>query len=195
MKPVNCEGLAFEHSAQSAARLSDFIAGLHAAGRHAIPGSSGTWWHQHEAYSAVRVPSFHCGLPTSKELLGLWLRFAPMVSFLTETRGEDVSASWLYLCRDSHYGLESLDHGARGNVRKGLRELTFGFLTYDEVMQNGLAAFVDNRQRFGLDDGTRTAFEAEYRWMRGVPGVRFMGAWFGGELAAFVSLNVIDDWV
>ena len=84
-------------------------------------------------------------------------------------------------------------HGA--NVRKGLRELTFGFLTYDEVMENGLAAFVDNRQRFGLDDGTRTAFEAEYGWMRGVPGVRFMGAWHGGELAAFVSLNVVDDWV
>jgi hypothetical protein len=195
MIPINSEGLASEHSAQPATSLTDFIAGLHAAGRHVIQGSAGTWWHQYEAYSAVRVPSFYCGCPTSRELLGLWWRFAPMVSFLTEGRESDASGSWLYLCRDRHYGLEFLDHGARGNVRKALRELTFGFLTFDEVMQKGLAAFVDNRQRFGLNDGTRVAFEAEYGWMREVPGVRFLGAWFGGELAAFVSLNVVDDWV
>lgn len=123
MKPVNSEGLPTESSAQLAARMSDFVAGLYSAGCHVIQGSAGTWWHQHEGYSTVRVPSFHCGLPTSRGLLRLWLRFAPMVSSLTETRGDDVSASWLYLCRDSHYGLESLDHGARGDVREGLRAL------------------------------------------------------------------------
>jgi hypothetical protein len=83
----------------------------------------------------------------------------------------------------------------RRNVRRGLRELTIAPFSVDELLTRGMQAFCDTRRRTGLGDGTPEGFRAYFAARGRLSEVSYLGAWKDDELAAFLTILAVDDWV
>jgi hypothetical protein len=77
----------------------------------------------------------------------------------------------------------------------GIKELKIAWLTAHEMLTFGKAAYCETRGRAGLSDGTEEEFLKRFRWRAKCPGHVFLGAWRDHQLAAFLSLIEVDDWV
>jgi len=176
--------------------LSDYVRGLAGAGRRVFPGANSSYWAQYEPGTMVRVPMHCLQPPSARELWRLhWIRLSPLVSFITEPANTAQADSTLYLCRDHAYCLQKLDHAARTNIRRGLRELKIEFLTHEQVLCSGARAFIDNHRKFNPATATAEEFRRQYSGPTGVPGNVFIGAWKDHVLAAFIHVVFVDDWV
>jgi hypothetical protein len=183
------------HKAQTIS-LREYAANLARSGVHVLPGGPGTFWTRDQNSAMIRRPIFHVGPPTPNEVREV-LRSgrATVASYLLEPDERHTANTWLYLCTDHAYALEKLDYTMRKNVRRGLRELTIAPLTSAELLAHGAQAFCDTRRRLGLRDGTPEAFRqlfiAQVNW----PEMVFLGAWKDNQLAAFLSIIEVEDWV
>jgi len=161
-----------------------------------LPGAQGTFWTRHESGAMVRRPTFHVGPPAPGEVQEI-LRHgrAAVASYLVEPDERHPANTWLYLCTDQVYALEKLVYTTRKNVRRGLKELRIAPLTAEELLAHGAQAFCDSRRRNGLSDGTPVVFGERFANRASMPEVVSLGAWKDGQLAAFLTITEVDDWV
>lgn len=144
----------------------------------------------------MRVPRFHLASPSPGEFRKtLWRGWVAAKSYLLPPDARHPANAYLYVCMDRGYALDKLPSAMRRNVRRGLRELRIAPLTSEELLAHGLQAFYDTRRRVGLSDGTLAEFQRRFHWRARCPGHGFLGAWKGDQLAAFLSLIEVDDWV
>src|SRR5205085_12300160 len=102
--------------------------------------------------------------------------------------------AWLYLCTDHGYTLDKLSGNMRREVTRGLKELTISSLLPDQVLTHGTQAFCETRRRLGLSDGTLEEFRKRFT-TQGLPEIVYLGAWKDNQLAAFLSILEVDNWV
>jgi hypothetical protein len=178
--------------------LREYAEGLRAAGIRVVPGSKATLWAAAADRVLWRIPAFHVGTPSPAEVDGALRRTGALVaSYLVEPDEQNAANAWLYLCSDDAYGLGTRAPAMRRNVRRGLRDLSIRAITPAEVLAHGRTAFCDTRRRTGLDDGTPGGFQRYFASGGGVdgPGRTYLGAWKDAQLAAFVTIVHVDDWV
>src|SRR5262249_29660959 len=75
------------------------------------------------------------------------------------------------------------------------RELRLMALSLGELLVHGAPAFYDTRRRSGLDDGTSLGFRSYFELHPRLRGRAYLGAWKDSQLAAFVTVLHVDDWV
>ena len=180
------------------ATLRQYAESLRAAGIRVVPGSQGTFWAAAADRVLWRVPIFHVGAPSAAEVdRALRLTRAIVASYVVEPDAQNAANAWLYVCSDHDYALGARVPAMRRNVRRAMRELTIRALSPAELRAHGHRAFCDTRWRTGLDDGTPSGFERYFACRGGVsgPGRTYLGAWRDGQLAAFVTILHVDDWV
>jgi hypothetical protein len=176
--------------------LVEYVRGMAAAGRRFYPGSASACWVQYEPGTMIRLPIHSLQFPITGELSRLyWVRLAPLVSFLVDPDSQHPADSVLYICRDKRYSLQKLEHAARTNIRRGLREFRITFLTHAQLLRHGEQAFIDNHRKFDPAAATAEEFKRQYAGLTSGPGNVFIGAWKDDILAAFVHLVFVDDWV
>jgi len=182
-----------EHTARS---LAEYAADLASSGVQVLPGAPGTFWTRHESGAMVRRPTFHVGPPASGELREVLLHGrAAVASYLVEPDERHPANTWLYLCTDHDYSLEKLSGKMRRETRRGLEEFKISCLTPDQLLAHGVQAFCDTRRRNGLSDGTPEEFYRLFSAEAKLPEIVFLGAWRDNQLAAFLTITEVDDWV
>jgi hypothetical protein len=180
------------------ATLRQYAESLQAAGIRVVPGSQGTFWAGAADRVLWRLPIFHVGAPSSAEVDDALRRTRAVVaSYLVEPDAQNAANAWLYLCSDRDYALGTRVPAMRRNVRRAMRDLSIRELSPRELLAHGHRAFCDTRRRTGLDDGTQDGFERYFACRGGVagPGRTYLAAWRDDQLAAFVTILHVDDWV
>jgi hypothetical protein len=176
--------------------LSEYAADLVRSGTRIVSGAPGTFWATHESAALMRRPIFLLTRPSTHEVHhALWSGRAAIASYLQEPDERHPANAWLYLCTDHSYSLENLGSATRRNVRRGLGELAIAPLTAEDVLAHGADAFCDTRRRAGLSDGTPEVFRRLYAAYARLPEYAFLGAWKDGQLAAFLTITEVEDWV
>jgi hypothetical protein len=167
---------------------------LRAGGLKVVVGSENTLWRSHEHLSMLRQPTCALHMPSREEMSNVFREsYAAMLSFtLKSSEGCDAN-SCLYLCMDPEYSLEKLGKGARYDVRHGLAEFEITFLDQSDVLRLGKAAYCDTLARIGLSVEHREAFEVAFSHPRA--DTLYLGALRKGQLAAFLLITHVDDWV
>ncbi len=144
----------------------------------------------------MRIPTFHLVSPSSDEIKQvLWHGPATVASYLLEPDEHHPANTWLYLCTDHGYMLDKLSGNMRREVSRGFKELTISSLLPDQVLAHGTQAFCETRRRLGLSDGTPKEFHRRFVAEVSLPEVVYLGAWKDNQLAAFLSILEVDDWV
>ncbi|MFL5626077.1 MAG: hypothetical protein ACJ788_10845 [Ktedonobacteraceae bacterium] len=176
--------------------VAEYAADLAKSGERIFSGASGTFWTRHESRAMMRRPTFYVGLPGSHEVRQvLWRTSAAVASYLLEPDEHQPANAWLYVCTDPNYALEKLAPAMRRNVRRGLKELIVAPLTSEQLLSHGSQAFCDTRRRVGLSDGTLEEFRRFFTFSTSLPEMVFLGAWRENQLAAFLSIVEVEDWV
>lgn len=161
-----------------------------------LPGSPGTVWTTYGAGSVMRQPVFHLAPPSNGEVSRVLRQArALLASYVLEPDERHPANAWLYVCADHEYALERLQRSKRGHVRAGLRELSIAPLTAEQLLAEGMPAYCETRHRLGLSDGTREAFRQYVTHLSRLPEYVFLGARKGGQLAAFLVILEVDDWI
>ena len=84
---------------------------------------------------------------------------------------------------------------ARRDARLALRAFRYEVLDRDSLLAHGARPFLRSpRARVGLSDGTPEAFRGYTGSLLATPGYKFVGAWCGDQLAAYMWILMIDDW-
>jgi hypothetical protein len=179
-----------------AASLAQYVACLEARGVRVCPGADGTYWIASADRIVRRLPTFHIGTPDPAEVDQVLRQTGSVVaSYLAEPATDQSGNAWLYLCADSGYSMRTLGAPVQRNVRRGLRELAIAPLTRAELLAHGAQAFCDTRNRNGLDDGDPEGFRKYFESRVDDRGRSYLGAWKDGQLAAFVHVLHIEDWI
>ena len=176
--------------------LKEYAADLARSGVQVLPGAAGTFWTRHESGAMVRRPTFHVGPPAPGELREvLWRGRAAVASYLVEPDEDHPANAWLYLCTDHDYALEKLSGKMRRETRRGLEEFTIAPLTSEQLLAHGAQAYCDTRRRNRLSDGTPEEFQRLFSDEAKLPEIVYLGAWKDNQLAAFLTITEVDDWV
>ncbi len=176
--------------------IDRYASSLHQCGRRLVAGSPGTYWVQYEALAMMRIPTFELSPPRREELDDvLQSGFTGVASYLMMPDLGHPPNAWLYTCTDQAYRLEGLCVAARRDARRALRNLRIDFVDPQTLLEHGYTAFRETRSRVGLSDGTREQFECRFETFFMSPSHCVLGAWKGDELAAFMTLVVVEDWV
>ncbi len=176
--------------------IGEYAADLARSGVRILPGEMGTFWTSYEAGAMMRIPTFHLAPPVPDEVRQvLWHGRAAIASYLLEPDGGHPANAWLYTCTDQTYSLDKLAPAMRRNVRRGLKELKIAPLTTEQLRTDGVQAYCDTRHRVGLSDGTPEAFRQRIASRARLPEASCLGAWRGDQLAAFLTITEVDDWV
>lgn len=176
--------------------IMDYATALARNGIPVVLGTTGTIWVRHDAGAMMRLPRFHLAPPPTGEMRQItWRGRAAVSSYIQEPDEQHPANACLYICTDRAYGLEKLSPAMRRNVRRGTKELKIAWLTADELLTHGVYAYRDTRRRVGVGDGSDDEFFKHFRWRTQCPGHVFLGAWRDHQLAAFLSLIEVEDWV
>lgn len=182
--------------AEAGLEVAEYVRILRNIGIEAVLGSGETCWVPSEPGAVTRVPTFCLAEPAPGEVDDvLRATRCAIATYLRQPGGGLPANAWLYLCSNVDYSLSKLAAPVRRNVRRGLRELTVGPLTGDELLQHGVRAFCDTRRRIGLADGTPARFRRYFRPRILHERELYLGAWRDGRLAAFMTVLHMDDWI
>jgi hypothetical protein len=144
----------------------------------------------------MRIPYFYSGVPLPGEVRRvLWQGPAALASYLLEPDDRHPANASLYLCSDHAYRLEKLAPAMRRNVRRGLQELRIEPITAAQVVSHGAQTFQDTLRRNGLRDWTSDEFRRQIALRGKYPGHVFLGAWKNDQLAGYLPILEVEDWV
>lgn len=174
--------------------FNEYCEQLRVGGFKVLLGSQNTLWVSHERFSMLRQPTFAFHVPSGEETNNVFRQSrAAVLSFVVKPSEAWVANGCHYLCADPEYSLEKLGRGARYDTRRGLSEFEIRFLHQPEVIRLGERAYSDTLTRTGLSAAHREPFEVAFSRPR--PDRRYLGAMRGSQLAAFLMVTEVDDWV
>lgn len=179
-----------------AATLAEYVGDLRRSGARVCRGSAGTYWVASTDRVLWRLPTFQVGTPSQSEIDDALTTTGTLVaSYLVEPSEDQPANAWVYLSSSRNYSLRMLAPPMQRNVRRAMRELTITPVGPGELLAHGRPAFCDTRRRNGLDDGTDVGFRRYFASGLHRPGQSYLAAWRQGQLAAFLTIVRLDDWV
>ncbi len=173
----------------------EYVEGLHRLGVKALLGKGRDVWLVSERVGLERYPVSCVDVPSGREIRDLlWRSRCLLASYVVPADEVHPANAMLYLCEDRGYRLERLSSQARRDTRRALCAFRFEFLDPGMLLAHGDRAYCDTRARVGLSDGTVEAFRGYTASLLATPGYKFVGAWTGDQLAAYMWILMIDDW-
>jgi hypothetical protein len=174
--------------------FNEYCEQLRVAGIKALVGSQNTLWISHERFSMLRQPAMALHMPSKDETRSVFGRsHAALLSFAVSPSSVWAANSCLYACIDSGYSLDKLGTSARSQVHRALNEFQIRFVEESEILRLGKQAYGDTLGRTGLSAAQRESFESVFGRPR--PDRRYLGAFKGDQLAAYLLVTEVDDWV
>jgi hypothetical protein len=173
-----------------------YAAFMERRGRRILAGA-GCYWYGVNPRMIMSIPyQEKMDLPV-EEIQHLLRRYRIMgARYLTDIRNG--LAGGVYVRQKSPYTISSVDRKAKNAVRRSLEKCTLREVEKDELRRQGLQLNLDTMARqkrfdpeFGLERFWRRLVDAAY----GSPGVKVMGAFANGALAAYVITLTEDRWV
>jgi hypothetical protein len=176
--------------------LAEYAQSLTSSGERTLPGAPGTVWVSYDRLAMMRMPFFAVNEPPKDELKRVfWRGPAVVATYYLSPDAHHPGNACLYVCDDRTYGFDKLSPVMRRNVRRGLRELRIETIHSDEVSLHGLQTFLDTLRRNGLQQFSPEEFRRQIALRASSAGHVFVGAWKDNELAAYLSLVDVEDWV
>jgi hypothetical protein len=176
--------------------LAEYAEGLARSGLRNLPGARGSLWVRYDSVAMMRIPSFDLDPPPPDDVTrALWQGPATLASYLLKPDDQHLANAWLYICTDRRYGFEKLSPAMRRNVRRGLQELKIAPIDADQLIAHGIQTFRDTLRRNRLSDSTPEAFRSQIALRAKCPGHVFLGAWKDDQLAGYLSILEVEDWV
>jgi hypothetical protein len=133
-------------------------------------------------------------LPRAEARKLFWRSGCVVANYLLPVDDSHPANAVLYVCADRGYHLEQLSSSARRDARRALRAFRFAFIDSSSLLADGARCYCDTRERVGLSDGTVDGFRGYTASLLATPGYKFVGAWCGDQLAAYMWILMIDDW-
>jgi hypothetical protein len=176
--------------------LAEYASELAKSGRRSISGEPETLWIRSETFGMIRFPTFQLTPPTRQEVSRvLWSAPAAVISYIVEPDARHPQNTWLYVCQDPSYNIETLSKPARRDARRATRGLVIAPLEWPVLLDKGWRAFSDTLARLRLSNSSPADFGRCYERFSRNPCHQVIGAWKEDSLAAFMTLFVVDDWV
>ncbi len=176
--------------------LQDYYHSLKNSGFRVSKGDGDYLWIKHETLSAIRFPEFNTSIPTKIEIRRVFKELKCLIiSYIINTENLDESNSILYDCSDNNYDSKNLSKNVIRDINIGKNYLTCGFVEWNEIFQLGLQSFADTRRRVGLSDGNAKNFQIRFKGFALNSSHRAVAAKLNGEIVAFMSLIIIEDFV
>jgi hypothetical protein len=173
----------------------EYVEALHKRGVKAFLGEGRAFWLVSERIGLGRYPETCFDAPSPGEMRGLlWRSRCLVANYVLPADATHPANALLYVCADRDYKLEGLTSAARRDARRALRAFSYEFLDADSLLAHGARPYCDTRARVGLSDGTPDVFQAYTASLLATPGYKFVGAWCGDQLAAYMWILMIDDW-
>lgn len=169
---------------------------LEAIDHRVIASPSGYWFDIGRSFYES-IPPFQTIAPDRAEIDALFRQHRMIGLKYCGPHDHVGRRSWIYICRDKHYGLKSLHPKMRNKVRQGLGNCTVRPLTFEYLHDHGMPLNRDTLNRQGRDDPT---FSQPARWARlcragqHVEGTSAWGAFVGDQLAAYMITFVINGY-
>lgn len=165
-------------------------------GKRLFRAPSGAWWYRNEPLSLTRFPNHQALAVPPEDAAFLFNNPRPLLlDWTAEPSDGEEGNALLYLFDKPEYSIEGLEYTARRDARRSHRELAFRLLGLEELLECGLPVFTNTRVRNGLSDGTPGEFRQRFSPMTRDAGYAFLGAFIGPELAGFISILSVEDWV
>ena len=181
--------------AMTAITAREYVEALRRQGKKAFLEKDGVLWQESERFAMERQPDFCLDVPQPREVRSLLRRCRCLVATcIVPADSAHPANAWLYVCEDRGYTLEGLGSPARRNARRACREFRFDFIDPAALLLHGTRPFCDTRTRVGLSDGTPQLFQKYAAALIANPGYKFVGAWRGDQLAAFLWMLLVNDW-
>jgi hypothetical protein len=175
--------------------MREYAASLAREAVGVLPGSANTWWVRHEGMSLVRRPVPCLDVPPAKEVRSvLWRAGVPVASYVCQPDEQHPQNAWLYVCHKDTYSMSKLGAPVRRHLKRALRELRFDLVSPETFLEHASVAYCDTRRRAGLADGTTVVFRQLFEPFLRNPASFIIGAWKENELAAFLTVVMVDDW-
>jgi hypothetical protein len=173
----------------------EYVEALHKQGIKAFLGQGRVFWLVSERIGLGRYPETCFDVPLPAEMRGLlWRSRCLVANYVRPVDDAHPANALLYVCTDRGYKLEDLSSVARRDARRALRAFRYEFLNPEAVLAHGARPYCDTRARVGLSDGTPEGFRGYTASLLATPGYKFVGAWCGDQLAAYMWMLMIDDW-
>jgi hypothetical protein len=178
--------------------LSEYAAHLASRGLPCAVTASGTQvWTPGARGELVRFPlecTEEVDRSVRRSLLkrrGVW-----MASYLLEADHASgiVPNCFDYVCRNSHYVIDTLPKNARRDIRRGQRSFEVRLCSWDELAERGFAAHADTAARHGYSAPPADEVRRMVNNWRESPCHEVWGAWQDDELSAWMVVVKIDDW-
>ncbi len=173
----------------------EYVEAWNRHGLKAYLGTGRAFWVASEGVGLARCPENCFDVPSGRETRSLlWRSRCVVASYVRLPDEAHPANAFLYVCASRDYNLERLAPRARRDARRALRAFRFEFLDPAALLANGARPYGDTRARAGLSDGSPEAFQGYTAFQSSLPGYRFVGAWSGSQLAAYMWIQMIDDW-
>lgn len=171
-----------------------WVADLRAQGMTASWAGDAGCWVRFKRVAYLRYPTNDrapLSMPQQRSLF--WRHRMAVLQYHVDATEASANAV-LYLCQDRNYSLDSLSSNNRSKVRRGLKQLTVGQVSADELIAHGYPAYADTRERHGTKAMTFDEFRRNWERQRVVAGRELWAAWAGEEIAAFGAVHRCGTW-
>lgn len=173
----------------------DYLNDIEKQGSRVYISKKNTPWIQNEKFSMIRFPLFNFEVPTEEELEEVVkLKNIFLASYIIRPTELLSPNSVLYICKNENYSFSKLSPSLRRNIRRAQKDLLIKQLNYDELIEKGLSAFCETRNRVGLDDGTEEHFRNKFLTFSELKTYTIWGAFLGKILIAYALVNQIENW-
>lgn len=98
--------------------------------------------------------------------------------------------SFRWVCRKP-YALTDLSESTRSKIHRGLKRCELRLVTCKELVRLGWAAHVETLGRHGVQEAASLGFDED---LDACPAYAAWGAFFEGNLAAYIIALVVDGW-
>jgi len=176
--------------------LNEYYTNLKSSGIPIIKGEGNYLWIKHEPFSVIRFPEFITSVPLESEIKSVFKELnCLLISFCNPSKDAQKANAIIYNCCDKNYNQKNLSKNVIRDIRIGTKNLSISFIDWQEILEFGFKAFQDTRIRVGLSDGNKNNFDTRFQNFAKNDGHKALAAKLNGEIVAFMSLIVVDNFV
>jgi hypothetical protein len=175
-----------------AAAYADFLRAL----GHRVVQTPSSYWYNASRLFLLSAPSHQLCNPCEDELRVLFRRLPCVGVRFAAPMDASGKRSYQIVCDDAHYSLDALSTNVRSKVRRGLRRCEVTPVSFPVIATAGWRAHQDTLARQRRNGGlTGKSWERFWTTAAATAGFEGWGAWYGGQLAAFLVTAAFEGSV
>lgn len=176
---------------------TDYINALKQTGRNTILLNNHIWSNYTEHKSVMRVPAFILTPPSATEIQEVFKILNPAILSYATAGAENDHNGYLYCTTNAAYDVELLEKNGRRDARRAMRSFNFGFISWEQLEEQGYKAYNDTRSRNNLSDNTTEHFKKFVQQCRSLHVNYCLAATDieTGMLGGYLVMTIVEDWI